>query len=325
MSKGSKGWHPLKKKSLIFLLILIIGGSLGFPANCLGEGSTVVVEVFYWDKSQLHREHPVMTNGLAMVPLRTLLESIGVIVQFNPTEYAGKSHAITFSLVIGSKQVTLNRGRRLDSKVLVLEQAPFISNGRTVVPYKFVWEVAGATLNPEEDRKHIASIANTLIEDKSKLVEIKEGYKHYEIMIGDPVGPAFDQAEKYVLDHQLLSKVKLAGSTPPNGAYTMLLGMDDKGREKLVWLSLESYTKEISVSGSAYIDEGVGQDEICKKLQSQGIENSDIKTLAIVPYDQQKVCWFVEANKNNRKHFAYYDFYTGQVQQEWSFEDDSAK
>jgi outer membrane protein assembly factor BamB len=92
---------------------------------------------------------PKIYNNRTFVPLRFLAETIGAEVNWYPTEkkITYKKGNTTIELWIGKKVVKVN------GKELQIDVAPFIENGRTLVPLRFISEPLGAkVIWNEQDR-----------------------------------------------------------------------------------------------------------------------------------------------------------------------------
>ncbi len=92
------------------------------------------------DEQRLLDAPPIIVNGVTFVPLRFIGEALGAQVTWSP------ALQVVF-LVRGSSQVQLTVGSKLaiiDGKITQLAEAPFIQNGRTMVPLRFISEAFGA-------------------------------------------------------------------------------------------------------------------------------------------------------------------------------------
>lgn len=83
---------------------------------------------------------PTITSSRTMVPLRFIGEAFGAEFTYEPTT---KTIDITF----GSDKIRMQIGKKtatVNGKEVVLDVAPFIVNGRTLVPIRFISETFGA-------------------------------------------------------------------------------------------------------------------------------------------------------------------------------------
>jgi len=300
--------------SITLVLILIILILVTFTDICRGEVFSTVVIVHDDTHFYLDREEPDHTTEIPLLPLRDSVEPMGVMAKWNIKPIEKNINGTTFFITIGSKKVYVNPGRR-DCQVFFLEQAPVLMNGRTMVPYGFVREVAKATISPELNLKTLANMEGIQTAQNNNSEKIEAAYKYYDLLIGDPCGPSFENAKSYVLEKGLVDSIKMLRYTPIIND-TMIVGSDENGREKYVWLGQNMYTGAIYITGTAYTDQGIKQEVIFKKLQSKGIQEKSITTIAIFPYRSGKICWFIEADNGNKILTYFYDFYTGELIEE---------
>jgi hypothetical protein len=82
---------------------------------------------------------PIIIHGRTMLPIRALIEALGGTVEWDPS-----LHAIT--LTLGSSVVTMTVGKNtadVGGRTVKLDVPPTITNGRTLVPLRFVAENLG--------------------------------------------------------------------------------------------------------------------------------------------------------------------------------------
>jgi hypothetical protein len=82
---------------------------------------------------------PVIINGRTMVPLRFLGETFGANFNYD-------SVSKTISIDFNGKKMVLRVGNKIalvDNKEVQLDVAPVITNGRTLVPLRFISENFG--------------------------------------------------------------------------------------------------------------------------------------------------------------------------------------
>jgi len=86
---------------------------------------------------------PIIQNGRTLLPIRTLFESIGGIVEWNT-----KEKKITIILNGHSINLWISKAEAIvDGSKKTLDVAPFIINGRTYLPLRFISENLGASVN----------------------------------------------------------------------------------------------------------------------------------------------------------------------------------
>jgi len=129
--------HFTRPTALIICLVLILGLFFAAPAHAADAYSVRV------DGKLLSLDvSPAMVNSRLMVPFRPIFEALGVTRmsydESTRTVYASGAD-VSISLRVGTTQAYVNgRARTLDA-------APFIANGRVLVPLRFVSESLGAT------------------------------------------------------------------------------------------------------------------------------------------------------------------------------------
>lgn len=90
------------------------------------------------DTEQLAR----VVNGRTMIPVRCLAEQLGADVSFDSTLHAARivRAGVEIIMPIGSKTCTVN------GKPFVMDVAPYIENGRTMIPARYVSELFGQSI-----------------------------------------------------------------------------------------------------------------------------------------------------------------------------------
>lgn len=86
---------------------------------------------------------PTVENGRTLVPMRDIFEALGASVNWNANAHSIEAHK-------GDTRVWLqigNREARINNRQVLLDQAPEIQNGSTLVPLRFVSEALGAQVN----------------------------------------------------------------------------------------------------------------------------------------------------------------------------------
>ena len=86
---------------------------------------------------------PELLNNVTMIPLRFVSEGLGAVVEYDSAQN-------TVTLILGSREIVLWPGSTLakvDNVVVTLARAPYIRDGRTMVPVRFVSECFGARVD----------------------------------------------------------------------------------------------------------------------------------------------------------------------------------
>jgi len=143
------------KKILSLLLILtLIFGFLGVKRTSAQKEFFLVLTVglrnYVLNGMQLTMDAaPEIVAGRTFVPIRLVAETFGAEVGWDGVlrEVSIKQEGKVIKLRIGSKIATI------DGKSYELEAAPFIRNGRTMVPIRFISEALGLSVYWEPQRK----------------------------------------------------------------------------------------------------------------------------------------------------------------------------
>ena len=124
----------LKRKKIILCLTLIItlcaslSVSAAEPIRVVLDGSALQFDV-----------QPTIIDGRTMVPMRAIFEALGANVEWNGTTRtitATRGDMVVIS-TIGDRTMIVN-GQRI-----IMDVAPVIIDGRTLVPVRFVSEAFG--------------------------------------------------------------------------------------------------------------------------------------------------------------------------------------
>jgi hypothetical protein len=103
------------------------------------------------DEERILDAPPVVVNGVTFVPLRFIGEALGADVAWND------ALKVVF-LSKGSSRVQLSIGSKLaviDGRITQLLEVPFIRNGRTMVPLRFISEAFGADVTWDQATKAV--------------------------------------------------------------------------------------------------------------------------------------------------------------------------
>jgi hypothetical protein len=103
------------------------------------------------DEERILDAPPMIVNGVTFVPLRFIGEALGAEVAWN------EALKVVF-LSKGPSRVQLSIGSRLaiiDGRITQLLEVPFIQNGRTMVPLRFISEAFGAEVTWDQATKAV--------------------------------------------------------------------------------------------------------------------------------------------------------------------------
>jgi hypothetical protein len=135
---------------------------------------------------------PEIKNNITMLPFRAFLEELGYLIEWNDktkliTASDGKN---TIKLTINSKTAYVN------GEKLTMSNAPYIKNGRTLIPLRFVAENSGA---------NVEWIAETRTIKVSRLGEYNTG----SVLFYDQTNRSKDKRNAYIYDGKSVVKIPL--------------------------------------------------------------------------------------------------------------------
>lgn len=134
-----------------FVGALLVGSLALVPASA--QNVTVVVngQVMSFDQA------PVVVNNRVFVPMRAIFERLGSTVSYANGNINAQGNGRSVHLAIGSMNASVN------GNPLTMDVAPFLVNGRTEVPLRFVAQALGANVNWNGNTStvYIATSGNT--------------------------------------------------------------------------------------------------------------------------------------------------------------------
>lgn len=306
------------KKFLLLTLILLLFPSISLAAEDEKQYSPANVKVIVNGKQIFFDQDPVIIHDRIMVPIRTIVESLGGTVEWeDPGHIIINKGEIHLYLNINSTVVS-----QQDRRFFYLEQPPIIVNGRTLVSIRFISEAIKSSVKWDENNRTVTILSDENIighEQPEDNGNSDNYYKLYEPIVGPASGPDPEEAKLYVLRQGLLNNVENIVCTPIRfleyGGYdTMVSGSDELSQEKYIWLTKNRYTGEISVTGTALAKEGLTQETVVSIIEKKGIDKVNIKKIYAAPYySKDQIAWFVIAEQENKKYYYCLDFYTGDV------------
>lgn len=312
-----KGVVVLKRFILMSIIILLFT-SAAQAAPQTQSYAPANVKVFIDDKQIIFDEEPVIVNNNILLPLRKIAESLNIKVKWYPPNQV----IITKNdkeLILRLEDSHVLYGRKL----FVMEQAPILINGHTMVSLRFITSVLGANITWDETQRTVNIVDNGHFAELLPAIgdsgaNADKYYKWYDVLIGPNSGPNVEEAKDYILKQGILTEVRDIQYTRTNfyvfsDSVTMVSGIDESNQEKLIWLSEDVYTGDISISGTALINMGLSQETVISILQEKGISEVNIKTIYIAPYNKDTIYWFVKAEQEDKQYNYCLDFYTGAV------------
>ena len=135
------------KKFCLYLIIAVLSISFTFGVSA-SDGITVLLD----GKPLEFDVPPVIVNDRTMVPMRKIFESLGATITWDDISrrveaiFEDGTHVL---LTIDSVDAYKNDVR------VKLDAAPFIKNGRTMVPVRFIGESSGANVGWISDTKTV--------------------------------------------------------------------------------------------------------------------------------------------------------------------------
>lgn len=129
-----------KMKSILMMIIFVM--TFGLASNTTYAYDYVDVYVTNGTMQSYH-DDAQLKNGVTLVPLRGVFETLGASVVWN-----GKDKSITAKK--GTKTVWLKVGSKtakVNGKALTITAAPIVQEGVTLVPLRFISESLDATVN----------------------------------------------------------------------------------------------------------------------------------------------------------------------------------
>ncbi|NCB63411.1 MAG: hypothetical protein EOM52_07320 [Clostridia bacterium] len=125
----------LMKKAVSLFLACALCFSLLVPVSAAGERG---IQVLLDGKALTFDVAPVLSEGRTMVPFRPIFEALGYKVAWDQLaqRITASNDARTITLTLGSTAMTVN------GKTAVADAAPFLKDGRTMVPVRAVSEAS---------------------------------------------------------------------------------------------------------------------------------------------------------------------------------------
>ncbi|NCB42543.1 MAG: copper amine oxidase N-terminal domain-containing protein [Clostridia bacterium] len=143
----------MMRRIFVFVILAVLFSSTPVSA---AEQITVLV-----DGKKVESEVPaVIVDGYTMLPFRSIFNALGVhdssIVWDQGSKTIQVNHNGTFLLlVIGSVDAVIEKSTSAGSPLCKLQIAPYIENGRTLVPVRFVSEALEATVDWNQQTKTV--------------------------------------------------------------------------------------------------------------------------------------------------------------------------
>lgn len=128
------------KKVFATALAATLVASMSIPAFAAEDANDGITVVVNGTTAEFADQAPVVKDGRTLIPLRGVLETLGISVTWNAEEQSilAEKDDTTASFAIGSTTATVN------GTETTLDVAPELLGGRTMVPLRAIAEVFGA-------------------------------------------------------------------------------------------------------------------------------------------------------------------------------------
>ncbi|MGE5453931.1 MAG: stalk domain-containing protein [Methylocystaceae bacterium] len=140
----------MRSKNAVIILILL--WAISFHSQLAMASSQPAITITVDSKLVKTEVSPIIRSGRTMVPLRAVGEALHLQVGWNPVNQTINltGTGLNLILTIGNQNALLNNGP------LQMEVPPFIVNGRTMVPLRFISEAIGCEVNWNEGKQLVA-------------------------------------------------------------------------------------------------------------------------------------------------------------------------
>lgn len=174
----------MKKKVIVLVIALIAFANTVFAL----EHENIVIPVIGEEKVSTSSDDitvilngevlnfdipPEIVKGRVMIPLRTILEAVGLKVDWDreSQQIIGTKDELTVKLAVGKS------GAYINNKYVILDSIPIEKNGRTLVPVRFIAEATGLNVkwNPKTSTINIKEPIEIIVQQKDN-TEFISGY-----------------------------------------------------------------------------------------------------------------------------------------------------
>lgn len=125
------------------IMMLCLAFALVLSLNVVASAKDIEVEI---NEKQLNFDvPPSIISGRTMIPLRFTLEELGATVDWNnKTKVAtARTDAYTLTVTLNSKTVVKTINETGEKQNVQMDVAPIVTNGRTLVPVRYMAELLG--------------------------------------------------------------------------------------------------------------------------------------------------------------------------------------
>ena len=181
----------MKKSIAMIVALLMMFSSIGIAAaNQKDRPAELPIKVLYNARQIASDVHPEVKSGVVFVPFRAVADALGAQLTVTPDWK-------TITFVRGDRRVSITLGSRtavVNGEKKTLPAAPYATNGRTMVPTRFVSEQLGETVewDPLSRYVWIGSQEIPTVEEKGikqkPIEEVSQYFVDAEHLLKDSMG-----------------------------------------------------------------------------------------------------------------------------------------
>lgn len=171
----------MKKKSLrsqLSLLLIAVLVAMSSPAPgeaaAASENPAETINIIINDQYLVQDVTPMIKQNITMVPVRVMAEELGAEVNWNNQNHTVmvKTREKQIQLGIGSKQAIIINSA--GSNTVPIGVAPFIQDGKTMVPLRFIAEELGMKVNWNNAERTISLTNSSIDKEAVSRTEIED-------------------------------------------------------------------------------------------------------------------------------------------------------
>ena len=251
------------KKAVLFILVLCM--LVTFPVAASADTQRVPTAPVYSANIKIDGEDlqfvdaiPENVSGRIMIPYRVIFEYIGATVDFDEATgiISGEKDGMKLAMKSGDKNINYTAPDGTQS-VIQMDVAPYIKNGRTFVPVRFISSTLGYSVGWDQDMRTV------IIIDTDEIY--KDMDKDFSLLLGaDGLTP--DETKTYQVD----GKVDMCIHMGSEGAdVSMTTSGLMKGSQSVVDIdmTMDDGTETVSTKGKMRTDTKQG----IMEMQIEGI------------------------------------------------------
>jgi hypothetical protein len=134
-------------KKIIVLMMCVM---LMLPGRLIAQESEGI-QVLVNGQRVVFEQSPIIVNGSTLVPARTILEQLGLLVRWNAKTQTivGMNHKVNIELSIGNKEAIVN------GEPIQLGTAPTVVNGESFIPFRLITDILHGHIDWDETSRTI--------------------------------------------------------------------------------------------------------------------------------------------------------------------------